>query len=160
VPASDQQYFSPSLSWQTVVGALTAVALLSGAQWAVNQTQFYNVEKTAASDRARIEELQGRLDKYVTVREQAQYSDGIKEQLEELRHRTSTMQDQLSLTAGRLAHDPVEQKTFDVVSKAVDDRVTLLQNQITDINRQIAAALIIIDNNAGTLRSRQPTLPP
>jgi len=59
----------------------------------------------------------------------------------------------------KLAHDPVEDKTFQAVSKATDDKILLLQNQITDINRQIAAALIIIDNNAGTIR-RNPPLPP
>jgi len=59
----------------------------------------------------------------------------------------------------RLAHDPVEDKTFQAVSKATDDKILLLQNQITDINRQIAAALIIIDNNAGTIK-RSPALPP
>jgi hypothetical protein len=58
----------------------------------------------------------------------------------------------------KLAHDPVEDRTFQAVAKATDDRITLLQNQITDINRQIAAALIIIDQNAGAKRS--PSLPP
>jgi hypothetical protein len=59
----------------------------------------------------------------------------------------------------KLAHDPVEDKTFQAVAKATDDRIVLLQNQITDINRQIAAALIIIDQNAGMKRNAAP-LPP
>ena len=62
--------------------------------------------------------------------------------------------------ASRLAHDPVEDRTFQAVAKATDDRITLLQNQITDINRQIAAALIIIDNNSGVSRKPPPALPP
>ena len=59
----------------------------------------------------------------------------------------------------KLAHDPVEAKTFEAVSVATDKRIDLIQAQITDINRQIAAALIIIDQNAGMKRS-PPTLPP
>ena len=59
----------------------------------------------------------------------------------------------------RLAHDPVENATFQAVAKATDDRITLLQGQITDINRQIAAALIIIDNNSSLPRKTVP-LPP
>jgi hypothetical protein len=58
----------------------------------------------------------------------------------------------------RLAHEPVEDKTFQAVAKATDDKILLLQNQITDINRQIAAALIIIDQNAGMKRNQ--ALPP
>ena len=65
-----------------------------------------------------------------------------------------------AIIISKQAHDPVEDSTFQAVSKATDDRVTLLQNQITDINRQIAAALIIIDNNAGIARKTPPTLPP
>jgi hypothetical protein len=46
------------------------------------------------------------------------------------------------------AHDPVEKATIDVIIDAINKRDDLFQAQITDLNRQIAAALIIIDNNS------------
>jgi hypothetical protein len=67
---------------------------------------------------------------------------------------------QAAITA-KLAHDPVEKATFDAVAKSTDDRITLLQSNITDLNRQIAAALIIIDNNSALPgATRRPSLPP
>jgi hypothetical protein len=80
--------------------------------------------------------------------------------ISDLSRRLAIVEATQSSIAGRLAHDPVEDRTFQAVAKATDDRITLLQNQITDINRQIAAALIIIDNNAGVARKNPPALPP
>jgi hypothetical protein len=145
----------PELSWQTVVGALTAVGLLGAAQWAVFQTQFANVVAQATADRVYTAELKASLDKYFTIREQNQYRDSLEAQLTELRRRAAVLEQALA----RAARDPVEQATFQAVSKATDDRVTLLQNQLNDVNRQIAAALVIIDQNRGRLVA-PATLPP
>ncbi len=148
----------PELSWQTIVGALTAVALLGAAQWTIFQTQFSNVEKTAAADRAQVEILKAGMATYLTLREHGEYRDAVGGRLDDLRRRVMVLESAKDSIIGKLAHDPVESGTFQAVAKATDDRVTLLQNQITDINRQIAAALIIIDNNA--VSRKTPTLPP
>jgi hypothetical protein len=150
----------PDLSWQTIVGALTAVALLGAAQWTIFQTQFSNVEKTAAADRAQVETLKAGLSNYLTLREHGEYRDAVSGRIDDLRRRVITLEAAKDSILSKLAHDPIESGTFQAVAKATDDRVTLLQNQITDINRQIAAALIIIDNNAGIARKTPPTLPP
>ena len=148
------------LSWQTIVGALTAVALLAAAQWAIFQTQFANVEKSATNDRTHIEELSGQLDKYLTIREHSEYRAATAAQLDDMRQRVATLETARVAILDRLAHDPVENATFQAVAKATDDRVNLIQSQINDINRQIAAALIIIDNNSGATRKTAPILPP
>jgi hypothetical protein len=150
----------PELSWQTIVGALTAVALLGAAQWTIFQTQFSNVEKTAAADRAQVETLKAGLANYLTLREHSEYRDAVTGRLDDLRRRVVVLEAAKDTVLAKLAHEPVEVGTFQAVSKATDDRVTLLQNQITDINRQIAAALIIIDNNAALARKTAPILPP
>jgi hypothetical protein len=56
------------------------------------------------------------------------------------------------------AHDPVEKATLDAIITAFDKRTDLIQGQIIDINRQIAAALIIIDNN-NSVKKTQPNPP-
>jgi hypothetical protein len=134
---------APELSWQTIVGALTSVALLGAAQWAVFQTQFGNLEKELATDRARAGELQASLDKYLTIREYSGYRVDTAREIDDLARRIIVLES----AQGRAAREPVEAKTFEAVSKATDDRVTLLQNQLNDVNRQIAAALVIIDQN-------------
>ena len=148
----------PELSWQTIVGALTAVGILAAAQWTIFQTQFANVDKAASADRAQVEALKAALANYLTLREHGEYRDAVAGRLDDLRHRVMVLEASKDSIISKLAHDPVESGTFQAVAKAADDRVTLLQNQITDINRQIAAALIIIDNNA--VSRKVPTLPP
>lgn len=125
----------PPRSWLTI--AVTVVALLVGAEWAVSTSQFSNVYKAIDENR------------FELVRRET-----------ELKGRVALIEAQQLAMLSRLAHDPVEDRTFQAVAKATDDRINLLQNQISDINRQIAAALIIIDNNAGSVKRIQPTLPP
>ena len=74
----------------------------------------------------------------------------------ELKARLSLIEAQQTNILSKMAHDPVEAKTFEAVSKATDDRVTLLQNSINDINRQIAAVVFGIDNGI----PRKPLAPP
>jgi hypothetical protein len=55
--------------------------------------------------------------------------------------------EKLEEIARHSAREPVEKATLDAIITASDKRNDLMQAQISDINRQIAAALIIIDNN-------------
>jgi uncharacterized protein HemX len=144
------------LSWQTIVGALSAVAILGAAGWTIFQTQFANIEKELATDRARAEELQASLDKYLTIREHNGYRADVDNRVGDLDRRVVV----LEASQAKAAREPVEAKTFEAVSKATDDRVTLLQNQLNDVNRQIAAALVIIDQNRGLSRGSPLPLPP
>jgi len=59
----------------------------------------------------------------------------------------------------RQAHDPVEAATLKAIDDDFNKRIDLIQTQIVDVNRQIAAALIIIDNNNGIPIKHQPTPP-
>jgi hypothetical protein len=137
-----------SLSWMTVVGAISVAGLVAGAGWTIFQNEFANVKETATEDRRQV----------------ADYYNSNKDDLNrakaEIGRRLDVLENQMAAMAPRLAHDPVEQKTVDAINAATDKRIDLIQAQITDINRQIAAALIIIDNNAGVSRKMQPTLPP
>jgi len=152
---ANEKNSGPELSWQTIVGAITAIALLSAAQWTIFQNQFASVEKTETTDRAQLADLRAALDKYLTIREHTEYRSGVVAQNDDMMRRLAV----LETSQAKAAHDPVEKPTFEAVAKATDDRITLLQNQITDINRQIAAALVIIDNNA-SVRKNPTILPP
>ena len=77
----------------------------------------------------------------------------------ELRERLISVEAQQTKIIEKLAHDPVENRTFQATIDATDKRLDQIEGQITDINRQIAAALIIIDNNSGVKRTT-PMLPP
>ena len=119
----------PRLSWTTIVGAVVIVGLINSAQWVVSRTQFDNVEKQEAADRATF-------DHYLTVEEHRAYSAGVLSRLEGLSARVATLEKQQADTFSRLAHDPVEDRTFQAVSTAVDKRIDLIKRRLrTSIGR-------------------------
>ncbi len=148
------------LSWQTIVGAGVVVGLMTAAQWTIFQNEFSSVKETASFDRTHGAELKTSLDKYLTKDEHKAYLDGVTRDIIGLKDRMDGIQRTQTERASRFARDPVEQKTMDAVTSAIDKRIDLIQAQIADINRQIAAALIIIDNNNTVLKRSAPLLPP
>jgi chromosome segregation ATPase len=152
----------PRLSWATIVGAISVVGLMTAAQWVIFQNEFSDVRETIAANHnqaatelssnkadiiLRETELKSDFGKYLTKDEHLAYLDGIKAQLTALQARVLTLETELSGATARLAHDPVEDRTFQATVSAADKRVDLIQAQITDINRQIAAVLIAVENN-------------
>jgi hypothetical protein len=132
---------------------------MTAAQWTISQTELSSVKETAVADRLQVVELKNALNKYLTKAEHNAYLHGVEGELATIKERVATIQRIQGERASKLAHDPVEQKTVDAINSAIDKRIDLIQSQITDINRQIAAALIIIDNNA-VARKTSPALPP
>jgi hypothetical protein len=155
------------ISWTSIVTVLLLGAALmitaASAGWTIFQSEFANVEKIANADRERtvaaVTELKTTFSKYLTEKEHEAYTFGIRKELDTLKGRIDEIQRIQGERATKLAHDPVEQKTIDAINSAIDKRIDLIQGQITDINRQIAAALIIIDNNSA-IRKSPSTLPP
>lgn len=158
----------------TIVGAGTVVGLMAAAGWTIFQNEFAAVKETASEDRKqaaiyyntnrddlirRETEIKATFDRYLSKDEHRAFLDGIIRDIGALKERIDTIQRIQEERAAKLAHDPVEQKTIDAINSAIDKRIDLIQIQITDINRQIAAALIIIDNSASARKSPQ-ALPP
>jgi hypothetical protein len=161
---------APKISWTSIVTVLLlggALAItIASAGWTIFQAEFNNVEKIANADRDRSAaatvELKAIFDKYLTKETHNAYVSDVKNQIDTIKERVATIQRIQDERGAKIAHDPVEQKTVDAINSAIDKRIDLIQSQITDINRQIAAALIIIDNNAVSTSSRRSpaTLPP
>jgi hypothetical protein len=120
-----------ALSPSNLIAAIVVVFMALGGIWALAQSQFASIEKTQQSGEAATRD---------------------RERL--LLDRIET----LETNGGRQAREPVEKATIDAITSAIDKRIDLIQAQITDINRQIAAALIIIDSNASAKKT--PPLPP
>ena len=163
-------------SWRAIGTAVSFVA----AGWTIFQNEFSSIKETATADRTqatvyynankdelgrREVELKAELDKirrdFLSKDEHRAYLEGTKEQLESLRSRVSMLEVQQASNLSRLAHDPVEDRTFQAVAKATDDKINLLQNQMqsqtADLNLQLAAALkAMADINANATRRQQP----
>jgi hypothetical protein len=116
--------------------AVTVVALGIGAQWAVSQTQFNNVEKLMEQDRARVAHLE-----------------------DELKGRVALIEARQVEIMSKMAHDPVEAGTFQAIAKATDDKINLLQgqmvSQVGDLNAQVAALLRALTDATGANLTRK-----
>ncbi len=122
----------PQLPWGTVISTVFAVALLFGGSWGVSQMQFSGVQR-------QLDEIaQSRRD-YVTMASFMQFEkrhDELQKEIDDIRAR---LLDLLS----RSAHDPVEGAQLKAIVDSVNERLAIIQSQIADINRQIAAAILL-----------------
>lgn len=121
----------------TLIAAIAVFIMAFGGGWTLMQSQFTSVAKTQEEAQAQAAQRDEILLDRIKVLE-----DGERKQ----------------------ARDPVEKATLDAIVSAIDKRDELIQASISDINRQIAAALIIIDNNidnnGGAIKKAAPALPP
>jgi hypothetical protein len=68
--------------------------------------------------------------------------DELNKQIELNRSRLTILEAEQKQLIAHAAHNPVEAKEVDQLSGSVDKRIELLQQQINDINRQIAASVL------------------
>lgn len=147
----------PQISWMTIVGAVAVVGLMCGGQWVVSQTQFAHGADVQRTMREDFLTLSAKVQHDMVSRDEfAQFQDRYAAALAHV----NRLDDQLVKLNSTEARDPVEKATMDAIISATDKRIDLIQAQITDINRQIAAALIIIDNNSAGPKKITPSLPP
>jgi len=133
-------------SWATIsVGAAVAASFVA-AGWTIFQNEFTSIKETATADR----------------NQTSIYYNANKDELvrvtAELKARLTALEERQAMIISKMAHDPVEDRTFQAVIAAFGKQLDQTQQQIADINRQIAAAIIIIDQNSGLKRT--PALPP
>ena len=143
----------PQLSWMTVIGMIGLVALLFGGSWAVFQTQFSNVENQIKTDRVQstnnFNEVKSEL---IIIRA----SITGEKRFEELLKRTDVMEQRILDIVAKSARNPVEGAEVTALVNAIDKRLDVVQAQIADINRQIAAAILL----GGDGDKRKALVPP
>jgi len=171
---------APQLTIGTVISALAFAGSVVYGAWSLSQNQLAAIKEASNiqighvnsvfQDRAKIDDERynqnqvsiAKIDD--TLRNDLNHDLISRNEFTQFEDRFKKIEDQLDETknhvfelSAKQAHDPVETKTIDAVVNAIDKRLDTFQTQIVDINRQIAAALIIIDSNNAKLR---PTKPP
>jgi len=171
---------APQLTIGTVISALAFAGSVVYGAWSLSQNQLAAIKEASNiqighvnsvfQDRAKLDDERynqnqvsiAKIDD--TLRNALNHDLISRNEFTQFEDRFKKIEDQLDETknhvfelSAKQAHDPVETKTIDVVVNAIDKRLDTFQTQIVDINRQIAAALIIIDSNNAKLR---PTTPP
>jgi hypothetical protein len=171
----------PSLSITNILSVASVLILAFGGGWTLFQSQIAGIQKQIdLVNEHRSEDISvilRRLDAVDTKTEKI--NDTLRSDITgnlvsrnefvQFGERFVTLKEIAMKTASELsdlkshtARNPVDKDTTDATTNAIDKRIDLIQAQITDINRQIAAALIIIDNNSlSTGAKKAPTtIPP
>ena len=138
------------LTWTNVLASLGAVSVMAGGAFKLIEVQFEYVQQL--HDRAMIEvnrqltigskDVEELKREYLTIREHNAYKQAQDDALTSLRNRLVILEATERDLIGHAAHTPVEGKEVDALSVSIDKRVELLQQQINDINRQIAASIL------------------
>jgi hypothetical protein len=142
--------YGPQLSWTNIIASVVMIAVLVTGGYKIIESEFDYVRQSSAASFADLNKqiMQNRADiakvrdEYLTLREHSANQQGDSDVNIALRNRLSTLEAQQHDLIAHQAHVPVEGKEVDQLSASVDKRFELLQQQINDINRQIAASVL------------------
>jgi hypothetical protein len=140
----------PQLTWANVFVAIGVICVMVGGAYKIIEVQFDFVKQSSDASFSELSKqiALNRLDiertrtEYLSLREHNAFQEAIQGTLSGLRARVSVLEVDQKELIGRAAHSPVEAKEVDALSGSVDKRIELLQQQINDINRQIAASVL------------------
>jgi hypothetical protein len=137
------------------------MCVLVAGGYTIIQNQFDFVRqssKQANEDMLRqIEQIRHEIEltrsEYLSLREHAAYKQEQENANNAFRSRISSLEGVERDLLSHAAHNPVEAKEVDVFAAATDKRFEAVQQQINDINRQIAASILA---PGGVLHMQQP----
>jgi flagella basal body P-ring formation protein FlgA len=153
----------PQLTWTNVVATITVMCVLAAGGYTIVENQFAFVQQSARQANEdllkQLQQIHHELEliqsQYLTLREHAAYQKEQENANNAFRTRIGTMEAIERDLLSHSAHSPVEAKEVDVFSAATDKRFEAVQQQINDINRQIAASIL---TPGGVLHLQQPPL--
>jgi hypothetical protein len=132
----------------TLISAAAVLFMAFGGGWTLFQSQFAAMGK-------QLDELKT----ITSLSVQRKEFDEFQKRFDTLIGDVNRLQAEQHMMVAASARHPIEKETLDVIDADFSKRIDQIEVQIQDINRQIAAALIIIDNNAQRA-SPKTLLPP
>lgn len=140
----------PQLTWTNILATIGVICVMAGGGYTIVQNQFEYVRQSARQTNddlvKQIELVRHEIElihsQYLSLRE---HSANLQEQENAnnaFRARLTVQETVQRELLSHSAHSPVEAKEVDVLSAAIDKRFDAVQQQINDINRQIAASIL------------------
>jgi len=142
---------APQLTWTNIVATIAVFCVMAGGGYKIIASELAfqrelgrneddDLRKQIEQNRRDIEAIRN---SFLTIREHTAYQHEQTLVNNEFRdHLTALELGQRELIAHQ-AHTPVESKEVDVLSASIDKRFESEQQQINDINRQIAASILL-----------------
>jgi hypothetical protein len=140
----------PQLTWTNVVATVGVICVLSAGGYTIVQNQFSFVQQSARQTNEDIlkqvelsrHEIELVRAQYLSLREHVAYQHEQEIINTGFVARLTALENVQRDLLAHAAHNPVESKEVDGLSISVDKRIELVQQQINDINRQIAASVL------------------
>jgi hypothetical protein len=140
----------PQLTWTNVVATIAVIAVLSGGGYKIIEAQFEYVRQSASAMDANLFkeiELNRRSlelihSDYLTLREHIAYQHEQEVINATFTSRFVALENVQRDLVAHGAHAPIEAREVDQLATAIDKRFDAAQQQINDINRQIAASIL------------------
>jgi hypothetical protein len=156
---------SPQLTWTNITASIGVLCVMSAGAYAIIENQFSFVQESARQTNENLlkqielsrHEIELIHSQYLSLREHIAYQQEQSDINVAFSARLATLETVTRDLLSRSAHSPVEAKEVDVFSAATDKRFDAVQQQINDINRQIAASIL---TPGGVLHLQQPPQPP
>jgi hypothetical protein len=157
---------SPELTWTNITASIGVMCVMAAGAYAIIENQFAFVQESARQTNENLlkqielsrHEIELIHSQYLSLREHIAYQQEQSNVNISFAGRINTLETVTRDLLARSAHSPVEAKEVDVFSAATDKRFDAVQQQINDINRQIAASIL---TPGGVLHLQQPSvLPP
>jgi hypothetical protein len=130
---------SPQLTWSVVIAAIGAFCILAGGGYTIIQNQFNSSDKRIDANLKETELIRR---EYLSLREHLAFQHELGTVNDSFKARFIALETAQRELVSRQARTPVEGKEVDVLSAAIDKRFDAMQQQINDINRQIAASIL------------------
>jgi chromosome segregation ATPase len=176
--ANPDESYASGVSVQTIISMAVLLIMAFGGGWTLFQSQLAGIEREIADAKtavdlqrasighvvdvqaAQIEKIQDtfRADLSNVLVSRNQFEE-FQKRFDSLSSRVLVLEAELNQVQKDAAHHPVEQETINAIDSDFGKRIDIIQVEIQDINRQIAAALIIIDNNSTGAPPRRQALP-
>jgi hypothetical protein len=151
----------PQLTWTNIIATVAVMCVMAGGGYKIFSSEL---EYTSQLSKTRTDDLLKQIEltradialirkDYLSLREHAAYQQEQENANNAFRSRINSLEAVERDLLSHAAHSPVEAKEVDVLAAAIDKRFDAVQQQINDINRQIAASIL---TPGGVLHLQQP----
>lgn len=130
----------PQLTWSVVISAIGAFCVLTGGGYTIIQNQFNAVARRIDTNEKDIQRFELH---YLTLREHAAFQREQEAINIAVADRIKALETAQREIISHSARSPIESREMDQLSSAFDKRFEGMQQQINDINRQIAASILL-----------------
>jgi hypothetical protein len=130
----------PQLTWSVVIAGILAFCALSAGFFTIVQNQFNAQDRRIDTHERALELIRAQ---YLSLREHSAFQHEQEVASASVLARLGVLETAQRELIAHAAHVPVEGKEVDILSQSIDKRFEAAQQQINDINRQIAASILV-----------------